>query len=54
MRSDQLQTLAIPILSIADWDYADDVNTETMLVAGAWKGGKGKALSYSMNYLWNL
>ena len=49
-RSDQLQSLAIPILSIANWDYADRVNTETMLVAGAWEGGKGKALSYSMNY----
>ena len=44
----QLQSLAIPILSISNWDYADRVNTETMLVAGAWEGGKGKALSYFM------
>ena len=47
---DKLQSLAIPILTIADWDYADDVNTETMLVAGFFEGGKGMALSYSMKH----
>ena len=49
----QLQSLAIPILSITNWDYADRVNTETMLIAGAWEGGKGKALSYS-TYIINI
>ena len=43
--SDQLQSVAIPILSIATWDYADSMNTETMLAAGFWEGGKGMALS---------
>ena len=50
-RSDQLQSLGIPILTTEYYPYyTDRVNTETMLVAGAWEGGKGKALSYSMNY----
>ena len=48
-RSDQLQTLAIPILSMADC-YAgmNYVNNETMFCAGYLEGGKGMALLYSM------
>ena len=50
-RSYQLRYLGIPILT-TEYDpyYTNHVNTETMLIAGAWEGGKGKALSYSMNY----
>ena len=44
-RSDQLQTLAIPILSMANC-YADmnNVNNETMFCAGYLEVGKGMAL----------
>ena len=50
-RSYQLQTLAMPILSIANnTDYTDHVNTETMLVAGFWEGGKGMAIPYSIKH----
>ena len=49
-RSDQLRSLGIPILTTEYYPYyTDHVNTETMLIAGAWEGGKGKALSYSIN-----
>ena len=51
MRSYQLQTLAMPILSIATWDYADAVNTETMLVAGFWESGKGMAVTRQYHIL---
>ena len=48
---DQLQTLAIPILSIANnTDYTDHMNTETMLAAGFWEGGKGMAVPYSIKH----
>ena len=50
-RSDRLQSLAIPILSMADCNasYPDFVNYETMFCAGYLEGGKGMALLYPLH-----